>query len=597
MDYARYRSFNEIVEYFIRETYPDEYKFDDFYNSWKYISRKLSYLIKCIEDIKVFFSSDIFVVQESGILLGVCEEILKDNQRIEELYVSAANASGLFKGFKFSKSVKDGEKKLKELHEHATIIHKVLAEIYEKYPKTFEEKIKMIYTSYPFLLIQKMDDYKAIIDMNSKNLMNGKIFNLLNKFVFPHFKDHSVSSTRLLELIEQLKDPAAYKVYFTNVQFFKDYVSKAKILEDINIFFDKELFIIGKSFLSIIPVRIESNIQLSRFLELRALLNDKEHAKEIISTINHLSNSNIIFERVIFEYRTTDIIDYFNSDIVDALVLFGIKRIHNTYDLDCIYNLKKIFVRNNNFKGYLYHLSKLWKKIIAEEARNLQHMLIFFQLIDLIGIKNMGIFEENNFILNGADIIDLNILIEKWVFNKKIDLKEFIDNLNNKNKRKIILVTMPKTDYNNAFSSTFPEINKIPKDKYKIHYSFISTALNLANVIKDVAKYGKIDIIMIGGHGDPSGTYFDMFNPNNLKKDILNHYLFDNIHKCFSKNAKGYLVSCSTGQDPKGIAYALSKKFRIPVYAPKIPTSGHIEVTDDDVVCNFGEGIAAEFKP
>ena len=606
-----YRNLKEVLSYFISETYPGNYGFKNFYESWPGINKRLSYLIKWIEDLKVIFSYDIFIekTKESEVLIEIFEEVLKDRQVLEDLYVSAKNTRGLFRGFKFLKKTKEGEKKLKELHSHIELLHNISIEIYERYPLTIQEKYERLLKDYPFLSLDAMEDYKAITEIFSRDLIGSKIFILLNRFVFPYFKDHSISARELLSLLELLKDSSEYRVYFTNVQFFRqtlfgNYKYKYLTGKDIGIFLDKDLFIAGKSLLGIIPQDILQDQGSIFFHALKGWfdqLRDKKevkHIKEIIDTINYLSNSHIIFEGTVFSRRSIYIIDNFSRDIITALVLFGIKKIHNTHEADSIRLIKEIFIKNNNFNKRLYLLSELWNKFIAKEARNLEYMTIFFQLIDLIGIDNIKrIFEENNLILNAADLMDLNVLIKKWKSEGKINLNEITENLHKyKDKRKIVLVTMPKADWNMAFSKLFKEVDEIPREKYKIHYSFISSALHLAKVIKDVAKYGKIDILMIAGHGDPYLTIFDNFNV--LNKDILKHYLFDDIHKCFSKNAKCYLLSCSTGQDPEGIANALSKKFKIPVYAPKIPSGGSIEVSSDgEINVNFGKDIAAEFRP
>ncbi len=302
------------------------------------------------------------------------------------------------------------------------------------------------------------------------------------------------------------------------------------------------------------------------------------------------------------------VIERFKIGIIDALTIFDIRKIHNTSELELIGDrLYGIFIRNNDFKGKIHNIHNFWLDIVSKEVsktqRNIQYMIIFFEAIDLLGIKRLMALKERGIKLSGADFFDLEVKLKVWKSTKKIDMQEFVSNLiKPKMKRRIILITGPKSDHNLAFGDILSYVKTFQKDKFKVYLSFISSPTHLAKVIWEVAKNGKIDFLMIGGHGNPHGTDFDyMFDPkSHLTEETLKSPLFNNIKKCFSNNAKCYLRSCSTGALPEGIAYQLSKRLGIEVIAPKVNESGReiiVSPTGDIKLGSKKGGAMASFKP
>ena len=139
-----------------------------------------------------------------------------------------------------------------------------------------------------------------------------------------------------------------------------------------------------------------------------------------------------------------------------------------------------------------------------------------------------------------------------------------------------------------AFHSIYSELKTIPKNKFEVHFAYITSPNQLALFIKNIAETKKIDILIIGGHGNPDSIFLEgearigrVRRTYCIDKSTLKSKLFDGIDQCFSLNAVCYLASCSTGGHQGSIADEISKRFKIKTYAPIIDTTFKISVKRD----------------
>lgn len=179
-------------------------------------------------------------------------------------------------------------------------------------------------------------------------------------------------------------------------------------------------------------------------------------------------------------------------------------------------------------------------------------------------------------------------------YNARV-MKELKDNLENPNYTKpVALYILNKSDWNGAFSSAQTQRigdnfwAPIWGEEHPQEYEKLMKGYNLlifeeekdsqvVNRIKEVGKkYGGLDLLILGGHGEPEAIHFGECSHESCSIDTKDDKLFKGLNKYFKPNAITVLESCSTGKggiNGKNIAKKIKKYTKTTVFAPEYPTS------------------------
>ena len=179
-------------------------------------------------------------------------------------------------------------------------------------------------------------------------------------------------------------------------------------------------------------------------------------------------------------------------------------------------------------------------------------------------------------------------------------LKIIANSLEKKYSRPVFLMATAKSDWNGAFG----QMKYHDRDFEKNHHILAVEAdsdIELLERIKQVAdNHGKIDILLLSGHGSPSSIRIGNRENGLSELSSRDHKKLEEVGYAFSSEPTIILNSCSTGAWKKGgIAHVVSKALKARVIAPKKPTgildleydpnSGRIEVEYDGGAVNARE--------
>ncbi len=157
-------------------------------------------------------------------------------------------------------------------------------------------------------------------------------------------------------------------------------------------------------------------------------------------------------------------------------------------------------------------------------------------------------------------------------------LEETYANLDPKRKtdKPILVVAYNKNDWNGAF---YEGVNTNMQDLTK-HYKLIIYEVNgeqrfYEKLLYTRINYGKINTLIIGGHGEPG--MIQMGDPTPEQSidlgDSVNLSMVYDVFDRKDTRPKVILVSCSTGKNEGAIGGLLSKVWGADLEAPKIPTN------------------------
>jgi thioredoxin 1 len=144
----------------------------------------------------------------------------------------------------------------------------------------------------------------------------------------------------------------------------------------------------------------------------------------------------------------------------------------------------------------------------------------------------------------------------------------------------IALVATTKADWNGAFSYAGRGISEIV-DKYRTFAVEVKGDWELFEKIMYISRiYGKIDVLVLRGHGDPCSVNLGAGCTYASDLDTTDYGRIASLKPAFGKNAQIVLDSCSTGRwENGGIARVISKAVRgSRVFAPGTD-SGIVSIT------------------
>jgi hypothetical protein len=558
---------------------------------------------------------DIFIDNLEGLdtLRSLCDNIRENANRIQSFHDEALSASGWRKGRKIRTALGQLDAEYQTMISSISELHSLIKKISIDYSNSLTELKHKLHKHYPYIRMESLDDFRILKDLTSQDIYRNRLFKLLHTKVFCFFRDDSIPISRLTTLMRALRDGKHYGSYFANVARFRKIfpTSMKPGLENENIFFSTLVFqIIGLFYLILIHSleymgerRIKARSQgesegelllskegstykivtITPFTKASQLVYSYERHPEmmerVVTTLKKLATYHIDFEEKLFrEEGVYNCLNYLTPGMVDMITVCKIRKIHNGEELDALQEISPIFIENNDFKEELPTLRNIWLKSIAVSARNVYLMAIFVRAYALVGVDRLQGLVKEGVTLSSSNLLDLETSLDRWQESGQILWDDFTANIRSKDKtRKVVLITMPKEDHNMAFGKFIGSVKIIPKDKFEVHLVYVSSAAQLAFVIKGINK--KIDILVISAHGNWIGSFFSYATkdvPHTLMRPSLKLDYYKDIDKCFSKTSVCYMASCSTG-NAGGVARAVAQIFKIPTYGPTIDTSSSIE--------------------
>ena len=153
-------------------------------------------------------------------------------------------------------------------------------------------------------------------------------------------------------------------------------------------------------------------------------------------------------------------------------------------------------------------------------------------------------------------------------------LKTLVKNLDPANDRDkpLLLVAFNKNDWNGAFYTEGRRLDALRK-----HYRVIIREMDSEDGFYDAAKtvsanYGRIDTLIIGGHGSPDSIRMGE-NDEKGKLDLTDETELASLRSMFKPRPTVVLVSCSTGKDEKAIGGLMSRVWNARLFAPRDPAN------------------------
>ncbi len=176
-----------------------------------------------------------------------------------------------------------------------------------------------------------------------------------------------------------------------------------------------------------------------------------------------------------------------------------------------------------------------------------------------------------------------NFDIEYYARYSKKTLNELYANIDasHATDKPVLLVVFNKNDHNGAFHREGQELEQLTK-YYKVIVAEARSEYGFYENTKWISlKYGKIDTLIIGGHGEPDhiklgeDTEFGML-------DLTDEEELKKLTGSFVDDPTVVLVSCSTGKDEYSIGAKLSQIWGATLFAPKTPSESTNYITNND---------------
>ncbi len=177
----------------------------------------------------------------------------------------------------------------------------------------------------------------------------------------------------------------------------------------------------------------------------------------------------------------------------------------------------------------------------------------------------------------------------------------------------LLVAIFNKDDWNKAFYDDKNNLDKL-RTYYRVMLFEIADADYFYKIIGETGQnYGKIDTLLIAGHGTPTSIEFYRaiyINPklsysNGQDLHTEDKKKLSKLKENFVENPTVILIACSTGKNEKSIGAVLSKIWGAEVWAPKEPSSleefilsdeGKIEgaVYHDNAAKKFKNGVSVD---
>ncbi len=347
---------------------------------------------------------------------------------------------------------------------------------------------------------------------------------------------------------------------------------------------------------------------------------------DFLQTLQQLANSNITIEPMLFiQARANEIISRLNKTAIVLLVLSDIRHINGTADLKTLWMLG-MPLQHKEWAIQIKTIAALWHQTVHPSLRDMYHLSLFIEIYFNAHADFFISLANEHITLSSSDLHDIHAKIQSLISPKETEQSEvtlaivekkrlLFEVLSNKHilGRKMMLVIAPKSDWNTAMEKTAGQVRQLPKDKFEVHFAYIVSARQMANLIKEIAAKRTIDILIINAHGTDEQVRFGRpqqhlpkFSSGHsppdalLTGEILNSPFFDNIDSCFSKNAVGYLLSCSTAAHQSAIASAIANRFKIRIVGPRKKSQSrfYYDRSDDALTVDFGKNVPTQtFEP
>jgi len=135
----------------------------------------------------------------------------------------------------------------------------------------------------------------------------------------------------------------------------------------------------------------------------------------------------------------------------------------------------------------------------------------------------------------------------------------------------LLLVVFPKSDYNGAFYRAGDRLKTLSRF-YRVIISEAGKEDDFfRHVVYAGSRYGGVDTLLIGGHGEPNKIRFGGGDSNRSYLDLEDTGELSRVRKYLVKNPMVILQSCSTGQDERSIGGLISRIFDARLFAPTEP--------------------------
>ena len=509
-------------------------------------------------------------------------------------------------------------------------IVKNLKDIHEKSIEIYSNRIKLVQEQYPFLRIEDtISDHKILDDLISDDAFESKEFKELYRKLLRNYGDKLLPLGNLKFTLDNIKDPIKHDKYFTNVgklafmmgrptkysMYFlgtlKSYSDSAYTVSA-SMYFDDDLVRICELLASIRHTSVGAyqgfNIRHfmydsglspdAMYLACREYLQLKNgEAKRVIESLEILNNAR--FRIDVGQHDISSFLSFafdLTPEFSKLLLEFKMIRVNGYYEG---INLIKTFIRfcedNNYFIGKREAIQTYWKQTISESIRNLHSLYEFLYIYAATGNMIFDRLLSSNIMLLGYELDGLFENISGHARTRDFEsIEDMLSNIfsaRNNHAGKMLVLALTTTDYNGALNNASIQLKNLSGHGYLVNVCYTSTPYELEYRLREIAKIRKIDVLFIAGHGDPSGISLG-------RKDIrtfdIDKYL-NNMRGCFSKDAKCFLISCSTGAGETPIAKRLADKFGIPVTGPDKDAGAFIGVDkNNEIVVDYAHGSNAK---
>ncbi|PIN80313.1 hypothetical protein COV13_03800 [Candidatus Woesearchaeota archaeon CG10_big_fil_rev_8_21_14_0_10_32_9] len=558
---------------------------------------------------------------------GEKEDVLKINKIYVQMqkniaiivtkYADYKKAVGITKALSKRKILGELTELMKSLISLTKDLHDLLNHLSETYPKTHEQRMALLVQKYKYVAINNTVDEVRILDVFEKdNVFESDNYKKLEKYLLCYFIDPEISLTRIYVLFTTLEKQRDQKRYFLNIKKLRTYMKKedfALLLRRYNDYIDTtpfELIFFQDDYIEICdlvgrikfggPFFYKIIMRRTYFMNESAVFGifltidkfrragDSQFKKELLRIKNSLKlmdefNIKLDYTKdYVREEIIVRLLVNITPDFIKFLVMMKVKIIHNYTDLDIITRqILPLCEKTNYFASDITELKDVWLNLVDNNLKDLHHLNMFLEVYVVLGRYFFEQIVSNHLKILSVDIAEAYSLIQCGTAADINEFtKSFIDDRIKKDTRKVIIYTVPEADHNDAFNRYEQELDKIPKDKYAVHFFIVKSASQLALQIKEIAQRKKIDILIISGHGSMWAINFRS-NKHLLKEDFKRKE-FRNIKSCFNEGAVCYLQSCSTGWGDDPIAKYVSEALGIPTYAPDRDAASSLHLDENN---------------
>ena len=565
----------------------------DFSNLFK----EFQEFISLYKKIKYSFTEPISIINS---LNKLSLQIIKDYETFEKFYEAYKDKNVFVQKI----HIKKCKRLLLKLNNSVDLLNVFIKESSKNLLEYQEINSAQLIEKYPYLMLPN-----TIQEENVKNMvvsmLNTPEFKYLDEELFKPIYislNKQINFRELKITLEKLKHKGLFKEFNNNLIYFKKVFNNRFYLNDISTFtfFDNDYFEIIKRIAIIAHYGIlkpeftmfKKDIYYVNFIYdvLIKKYNGANERKAILSFLKKMISSKI---KVSFYLKggfgsVWRLAISFQEELLDILILLNIRTIHSAFEAAYLVDvigekLKKLQIKN------LRVITKLMKNTVDSDNIDVFHLNLFLEIIELIGLKGYekiySQLKSKMRYFNSAMLMSIKKIVSKENNINKI-LSSLLDLSNLP--RKTILITGPEDDHNDAFAGITKEALELPIDKFDVYTQRINHPNQLALAIKKASSKHKIDILIIGGHGEFNRIVLSDFDSKRrISEDTINTNLFNDISTHFKSSTICYLISCSTGKEDDGIAQNIADKFRIPVIAPVVDGGAKIIQNKDEIMCEY----------